>query len=63
MDGDEAPAIGDFLSDHEDLSASLILVRDRWLDIEAGIRVSSPSSGLKTEKEYTLLVGVVDQSI
>lgn len=53
MDSEEAPVISDFLSDLEDLADSLILVRDRWHDIEAGIQVSSPSSGLKAEKEYT----------
>ena len=53
MDSEEAPAISDFLSDLEDLTASLILVRNRWRDIDAGIQVSSPSSGIKAEKEYT----------
>ena len=43
----------DLLSNIEDLTSSLLVVYDRWRDIEAGISISSPSSGLKAEREYT----------
>ena len=50
---EEDNVMRDFSFGIEDLASSLLHVYDRWRDIEAGITISSPSSGLKAEMEYT----------
>lgn len=43
----------DLLSAVEDLTRSMHLIHDRWQDIEAGICLSCPSSGLCAEIQYS----------
>lgn len=41
----------------EDLSASIGDIYDRWRDIEVGVNISSPSSGLSAELRRTVMRG------
>ena len=46
-------SVNEMLPDIEDLVESLRIIQDRWHDIEAGVKLSSPGDNLGVEREYT----------